>query len=594
MPGLPTGGLPSPGLPTGGLPSDDITGGTFVGLPSDDITGGTQVTNQGVSHIYEPRMSAMLNLVDIGVPQVRQIQASTTDSFKLDMRPLKARLSSNSWREADELELTVSWDEAGIDPRYLRSGELYFWLADGGDSFQRSNENLRFVGIIRDVTRELDETSKVVTLRAIDYTTLFIEQEHFPQKYLPTFSDTLRQAYKKICQGTGHINFSKLDANGNPTLMSSVLDPDTNEPIIQLVALGDVNLDRSIASSVNPRIQAAPLNRQSGADAWATWTYICSQLGLITYIRGSVCIVTVATEYYTSNDPPLFIYGKNVLTLTERRDLGQLTGKNLCIRSYDGMTGTMLESFFPPRDSSLAINVRKKKIILPSAKKASKALVTEDWDLIDIQIPVTDQALLDKLCETLWHERVRAELTGTLTTREMSVDTTLTGQSSPGSGAYDLLNLQAGDNITIQLEEDALDTIQALSGDSPKIAALLYRGYSPDMAAYIVANLSSITSMPAQFLVHSIATEVDASSDSGSYNVTIEFLNTLDASGGATTQIKQAPVIAGAPTDPVPDVSSQGTIVIPVTEISGAPITIPVTEISGPTPITIPVTTISG
>lgn len=500
-----------------------------------------------VARVYEPRMSAQINLVDIGAPQDRQIQANTVDTFTLDLRPLKARLRSNSWREADSLDLTVSFDEAGIDPRYLRSGEVLFWLDDGGDAFERTNDNLRFIGIVRNVAREFSETSKIVTLEVIDYTTLFLEMTNFPQQFIPLFSDTLRQAYHKICLGTGHINFS------NNTIKSSLCDPDTNQPIIPLVALGQVNLDQPISSTVDSRIASGPILNRANADSWYTWTYICSQLGLITYIRGSVCIVSAATDYYTSSAPPLMIYGLNVKTLTERRDLGQVSGRNLCVRSYDGVNGTMLESFFPPNNSSLAVNLRKKKIILPSAKKASKAILPEDYELIDLQIPVTDQALLDELTETLWHERVRAEMSGTLVTTEMSCFTT--------AGAFDLLTLQAGDNITVQLETDALDNIQSLSGDAPKRAALAARGYTDEMATYIVANLSSLSSMPAQFLVHSVDIDFDASGQSDSYTMTIEFLNTLDATGGVTTQIEQAPAITGTGTDPVPDVSAAGDII---------------------------------
>jgi hypothetical protein len=43
--------------------------------------------------------------------------------------------------------------------------------------------------------------------------------------------------------------------------------------------------------------------------------------------------------------------------------------------------------------------------------------------------------------------------------------------------------------------------------------------------------------------VHSTTTELDSQQDH--YDVTIEFLNTLDVSGGATVQIPQAPTITG-------------------------------------------------
>jgi hypothetical protein len=514
-------------------------------------------------HLYQPRAHVTLFPATLGTLEARISQANTRETFNLEVDPTKIRLTSNSWREADEVEITCTFDQAGLDVRALRSAEVNLWIWDNLVDSGPSITNSRFLGIVTDISREFSESTRTVTLRALDFTTLFLEMKPYFPQFLPKMTQTLFQAWQTVCRFTGLTDFSDLNA---PTIISTVCDPDSKTgandgaPRIPLVAWGNVNLNMTIGASLPQRIAAlSNMQAKTGTDAWTVWTEICANLGLITFIRGADCIVTAATDLFTTDDPPLLIYGQNVLTITERRDIHSLSHNNVCVRSYDGTSGTTLESFFPPTSSPLAARIRQKKVLPNTAKKGRAAMVSEGFDLFDTQLPITSQASLDLLAEMIWFDRIRSQMSGTLTTREMRVGTTDQSAFAGWAGVpneaqnFSLLNLQAGDNITIKIEDTALDTIQSLPTDELKVAALLARNYSPTMAQAIVDNLQSITQpgFPSTFLVHSVTIELDVGSHDaeGSFMVTVEYINQLDLGGESALQVVGAPPITGLSTE---------------------------------------------
>ncbi len=100
------------------------------------------------------------------------------------------------------------------------------------------------------------------------------------------------------------------------------------------------------------------------ADAWAAiWQQCVGMCGLISFIRKDQCIVTTATDYYTSANPPRLIWGQNILRISEERDT-RTAGAGVGITSFDPLTGTALEALWPPVGDA---SIRRKRL---SAKKA--------------------------------------------------------------------------------------------------------------------------------------------------------------------------------------------------------------------------------
>lgn len=485
--------------------------------------------------LYRPRMMVRLYVPNVGSPQDRVVQEGQDDVTMLQVRCHKARLESNNHNEADEVDITICYDDAGIDPRFLRSAEVYLYLGDGDENgdFAPSLDNLRFIGIATDVERVMatDPGGKDVRIRALDYTTLFLACKHFPRQGIPDLSLTLLEAWHRICDNTGYYDLQGSAGATTGQVVSTVARLRDRIEFHGLDAPGPV-----LGSAVSARLaKLGKLQVHDNADAWAVWQTAVGSVGLISYIRGDRCIVTTATDYYTSDDPPRLIYGQNVTHIREARDGNAFTGKNVALFSFDPLSLHCVEAYWPP----IELAVKKKKTGA-GALGAGVSVRAQDYEVFDYQGgPTMDATTLQAIAKRVWEERSRQELTGEATTSEMFVDTL-------NADRFDMLKLAAGDRVRIEIEQDALTLIQQLDSEAAREAALVERGYSADMAHFIALNLSSITSMPPEFQVHSVTTELDVTDEEGGrYETQVRFLNRIDPSGAAQ-------VSKGDPTNIVP------------------------------------------
>lgn len=469
---------------------------------------------------YFPTVSATLFVPTAGSAQDRQLQESLDTVYQFDIRPIRLRLVSNNHDQADECEVTFSYDECGVDPRYLRSAELYVYVQDAYayDGFAPSERNLRFVGIARDVERHFSNNGeKIIRIVAHDYTSLFLEAKTYPASGVPSFSDTLTSAWQKICAITGYWD---LDTHKVISTVDKLAD--------RLEFHGDIDLAQTLGSVVPSRIaKLGKIEYGTGADTWAVWQACVQSLGLISFIRGDRCIVTTATDYFTADDPPAFLWGKNIDELKEARRLGDLSAKNVCVRAYDPAAGHILESLFPPPQ----LAQRKKRLGAAPPKHPPHVVRTQDYEAFDLPFCVSNQGILDRIAERIWEERTRQELSGELTTVEMFTPTVYGSQN-----AFDLLMLQAGDQIQVEIDRDALDAVQQWDSVQARAIALKAKGYTDQVANFIASNLDSIDKLPSQFLVRTVETEIQSTSaeGGGEYKMRVEFVNRIDITAGGT------------------------------------------------------------
>lgn len=479
--------------------------------------------------VYHPRIACKIIVPAVGLPQTRETQQGGAQTYTLNVRPTRVRLVANNYNEADECDITGTYDEMGLDPRYLRSAEGYVWIGDGDTSgeWTPTFDQLRFVGIARDISREFGENGgKVVHIKMQDYTCLFLEAKTYPANKYPPFSATLRQAWELICDNTGYWDLDTHTCQSSVQALKKKLfifqgSPNDGEA----GSASETAEGPTLGSAIPPRLaKLGKLQIKGEPDAWAIWRTCCESLGLITFIRGNRCIVTTASDFYTAGDSPRLIYGQNVKHLRESRDLGTLSSKWICVRSYDPLAGCSTEAFFP--DPSLA--PRKKKLAASAAKNGT-SIKAQDFECFDLPFACSDQTKLTFIAERIWQERTRQEIRGSLHTSEMTVPT-VRGQQ------FDLLSLAAGDQVQVEIAREALDNVQSITTIAGRIDALQARGYSSDMANFIANNLDSITSLPPQFLVHSVEHEIDWAAHGGTptYKTQIEFLNRIDISQQST------------------------------------------------------------
>src|SRR5258708_11599006 len=140
---------------------------------------------------YKPRCICKLRVPVMGLVSERLGQSTDREVVEFALPVIKARITKNDFNSADEAEITVTYDQIGVDPRLLTNAIVYVYMGNATSSseWQPLPSDLRFIGIVNSAERSLSDESKTITLKALDYTTLFIAMKPYPQATgAPAFS----------------------------------------------------------------------------------------------------------------------------------------------------------------------------------------------------------------------------------------------------------------------------------------------------------------------------------------------------------------------------------------------------------------------
>ncbi len=287
-------------------------------------------------------MAAVLRVAQMGSPSDRATQATDDQLISFPVRVRRAWWESNDHKHADVLRMTAEWRSAGADPRLLSSATVQFYLgsADEHGDWTPGQGTLRFIGTLvrpRRVARESE--GFVAELEFQDYTSFFLRAK-LPPEGIPDYSQSLDDAWARICDNTGY-----LDPGGSSKIISTVSAlRDRLTPVGQLAQGALPSLGKAAAprfARLGARVPVKP-----GADAWAAWQQCVGMCGLISFIRKDQCIVTLAQDYYSDQNPPRLVWGRNILEMSEARS-ADLAGKGVGVTSFEPLTNRTLEGFYP-------------------------------------------------------------------------------------------------------------------------------------------------------------------------------------------------------------------------------------------------------
>jgi hypothetical protein len=466
--------------------------------------------------VYRPRMSAKLLVpLDSGVAESKTLD--------FEMRVRSATLTLNDHNHADELELECQWSDLGIDPRFARAAAVEFHMGEADDfgRFEPSAKTFRFAGIADKIER-IAKDDQVAKLTCRDFTALFLGTKPFPQAGVPSMSDTLVDAWQKICDHTG---FRYPDG----TIVTSVA---TLRDRIEF--RGGVDPGTVLGRAVSARFSrgGGPIPVAPKADAWAVWQFAVGMLGLISFIDRDRCVVTTSADQFAL-DPgvmPRLIWGQNILEMTESA-IGIRDSKGVLVSSFDPLTQTTLEASFNPNEKKQR-PVAKKRSLAPTVESSD----TEAFDYFG----VTDPDVLQRMAQRIWAERATQELEGQLTTAEMRVgtDAERVGGIEPRAST-DLLALRAGDSIRIEIDPLDEGVFSILSTDVARANYLIDRGYQPRAAWLLARNAGRLMQLGRTFKVRSSRIQLAADSDGGEFSVQIQYINRLEL---AQLQLSEAEV----------------------------------------------------
>ena len=419
----------------------------------------------------------------------------------LHPKVIHAKWTRNNHLVADELTVGIPWREGGVDPRWLKNARGAFWMWDDDNGYFDPQAHLRFTGICVKVERKLEDSGWIVEMTFHDYTTLFINNKPLKTSGIPEWNDSLLDIWVKICDNTG------------------AQDPESGQIISSVAALrdrlifkdlGGAAAARTLGELVAPRfLKISKPQPKNGASSWDFWQWCCGALGLISYIDKDTCVITNTTEHYKKEAAARLVYGQNIYSFEENVDT-TIMNKGILLKSMNPLTGLVMESFYPkPGDDRLKPKraaVGKNSEEGPTVTANEVSADYEEYNRYDIQ----DQTTLDRAAEEAYNERSRQEMEGSLKTME-------TYLRDSYENVYDILDLHAGDAISIWVDPFDLDNLLGIAGEQSaqvaylrdtldydeNLAWLVVDSIDPDKQSNLIYHLKSmeVTLGPDQFEV---------------------------------------------------------------------------------------------
>jgi hypothetical protein len=485
-----------------------------------------------------------------GTPQ-QQISSADNRTHVLEgIIPITATLSRNGIRTADTLTLSLRYRDLPIDPRTVRACGVRFVLGTiseddyvrelGGrpsastsgataedavplaaipdeftDEQGNSRSNIRFEGWVDDWQVELpEEDEPTVTLECTDNTRLLIEQDA-PAKLTVGEDGPIDRAVAEYL--ANFPQFRGLAVEYRP-------------------AGSDVpQLGKALAKTAfRPKLGPAPAGGASGGgggtaklSVWDYLTDIAGALGLIVRLEGTTIILQRARTLYSSKfsgrpDDPftgrilpsgreilrrLFVYGRNILDQEFSRKFTRAAAMNVEVRCYSGKRGLTLVGRHPQKDQRQG---------RPLPGDASD----EKW-IVHTVSGIEDEATLRAIAQGIYESLGRSELAVKFTTRDLA-------SYGGGNSDPDLLDLQAGDAVDIEIARDAEGTStpgQVEQSLSERAAEFLQQlGYEDAFAAAYGAAIGQI-GFPSTFRVKTVGFDWDHEEG---VQISIECVNYLE------------------------------------------------------------------
>lgn len=468
---------------------------------------------------YQPRHACRLEIPKVG---------STTETVVVTPSVIVSHWTLNNHLAADELTLTLGWEECGVDPRLLKNAtvEFYMWDDIRQDQFdmndrEKSKQYLRFAGVCTKATRKLSEESSEVTMTFHDYTTMFLHMKPFPTDGMPLYSDTLKQIWEKICDHTGARDPNFDTANKKSTSTSIISTVTALRDRLNTDFLLADQEEFTLGKLVSKRFHAIDKpSIHQGANAWEVWQWCVGALGLVSYIQGTECMVMRTTEHYRNDRAPAMIYGENIAEFEEDADTS-ISGKGIMLKSYNTLTGQTMEAVYPkPGDERLKLKKSEAKRAIEAGRAADDVdinAVSADYE--EFAYPwIQDQAALDIRAEQAYEEFSRQQMEGTLKSYEMAIE-------AWDGTAFDILNIKANDPIIIKIDPD----IRQHAGNPSEAYHYLVDvlGYNNGLARIISQNFGSSELQSPIFHVTNMSVELTPES----FSVDIKYHNLVTVKG---------------------------------------------------------------
>lgn len=409
----------------------------------------------------------------------------------------------NGFRTADELKMTIRYQDLPIDPRCIRSVAVEFYLgtisaleyAQGvrgltrGDVFggaaSNSQEpmnvipdtyldgngnrrtNLRFQGWVDKWKMNWSDDEPIIEMECRDNTQLLLNQCISPRLVIGG-KDPLDKAVAEYL--ANYPQFAGLT-------VEYVGPAGTTAPALDAVLAG---------TAFRPELGPQPSKGDEDTVVWDYVTDVAGAVGLIAFLDGTrVVLARPSTildgtasarpdDPYRSRKLPsgeyaarAMIFGRNIQQLEVARDFANGETKNIEVRCYSPRRKQVLVARYPSKD-----------VRIPSSTPGDKR-ADNKWTIVRVS-GVEDMEVLKQIAKDYYNGRNRNEIEAVVKTKSLS-------SFGGGNSDPDLLDMRAGDPIEILLDRGGPSTVAATEGEMTSRGAneqaLMRLGFSKGFAA---------------------------------------------------------------------------------------------------------------
>lgn len=472
---------------------------------------------------YRPRWAATLTVPDEAAPRQRVLDTTNRNpnapkhyttkaakTYDFDLQVASGVWTQNDHNRADELELDCDWQSIGLDPRMVRNATVEFHMGNadelgnwapttGGWRTGRDKRGtLRFVGNVVEAERSSGEGDPYkITLRAYDYTDLFLRAKPFGTSGIPNMDSDLGDAWRRIVSQT----------------------PGANVLRDQLVSIGLEGWP-NLKEAVPARLAAGQLPVGTNTDAWAVWQKCMELTGLMSFIQLDRCVVTTTDGYYRNTDPVELMWGRDLYSVKERRN-SDAFDSGVGLISFDPVSGRSVDATWPsPKDKRLK---NKRGAVEQSSADPNDAIHSRyDWQRVPgPHTPVSLRALARRVYE----ERSKQEYQGEAVTYEMI------GRTQSGK-PFDLLDLRVGDGISVVSNQSLLDPLLRMNTTEHRRVYLRRLGYTPEAAALLASAAERLPLLDHHFYLRGTRCAFSCQDD-GEFEFTVQYCNRIELTGDA-------------------------------------------------------------
>jgi len=427
-------------------------------------------------------------------------------AYEIQVQAKTVKVNINSYVEADTFELELDYKSFPFDPRTIKSCQVTIYmqnmdtLADPLNSFTPSKDNAVFEGFADEDSIELNDSSRTVRLKGRDFTALLIDAK-WPGKLLP---------------------------------MNVPLDVVLAGIVAQLPSMGNIYVDNRTGLTVLPTLArfypdyallAGMRSAKRHEKYWDVIQDVCTRCGVICFMEKGVLVLSKPRTLYDATKAVQFVYGKNIKSLEMSRKFGKQKGFNLVVRSINGKEVIKAEI---PKDSTNLPEGGDYVYVptqTPQGVMITKGPAALAPTLSFVVANVNDKDHLIEVGEKIYEEIGRQQIEGKIKTYEMDAPAAVVDPDNAASGepsCFDLLKLGVATPLEIKIGSDDLQAISMESNVALRVAYLVDRGYSNNVATLFADTLGKF---PTPFYCKAVTLMLDANNG---FSVEIDFVNFIE------------------------------------------------------------------